>query len=109
MMTDSTPVSVDLQIKALSQAAGKLRSSLLPVRASLPPNTLEELSQLESRLYRISQEVAAFDEERKNLIALTEIGQVVNSSLELDQVLRIVMDNIIQLTGCRARLPHAAG
>lgn len=99
MMTDSTPVSVDLQIKALSQAAGKLRSSLLPVRASLPPNILEELSHLESRLYRISQEVAAFDEERKNLIALTEIGQVVNSSLELDQVLQIVMDNIIQLTG----------
>ncbi|MCS6995204.1 MAG: GAF domain-containing protein [Anaerolineales bacterium] len=98
MMTDSTPVSVDLQIKALSQAAGKLRAALLPVRASLPPNTLEELSQLESRLYRVSQEVAAFAEERKNLIALTEIGQVVNSSLELDQVLRIVMDNIIKLT-----------
>lgn len=98
MMTDSTPVSVDLQIKSLSQAAGKLRAALLPVRASLPPNTLEELSQLESRLYRVSQEVAAFAEERKNLIALTEIGQVVNSSLELDQVLRIVMDNIIKLT-----------
>lgn len=99
MMTDSTPVSVDLQLKSLSQAAGKLRSSLLPLRASLPPNTLEELSQMESRLYRLSQAVAAFNEERKNLIALTEIGQVVNSSLELDQVLRIVMDNIIQLTG----------
>jgi PAS domain S-box-containing protein len=68
------------------------------VRASLPPNTLEELSQLESRLYRLAQEVAAFAEERKNLIALTEIGQVINSSLELDEVLRIVMDNIIKLT-----------
>jgi PAS domain S-box-containing protein len=53
---------------------------------------------LESRLYRLAQEVAAFAEERKNLIALTEIGQVINSSLELDEVLRIVMDNIIKLT-----------
>lgn len=97
-MTESTPVSVDLQIKALSQAAGKIRSSVLPVRSSLPPSTLEELSHLESRLYRLSQEVAAFAEERKNLLALTEIGQVINSSLELDQVLRIVMDNIIKLT-----------
>ncbi len=97
-MSDSTPVSVDLQIKVLSQAAGKIRSSVLPMRSSLPPTTLEELSHLESRLYRLSQEVAAFAEERKNLLALTEIGQVINSSLELDQVLRIVMDNIIKLT-----------
>jgi PAS domain S-box-containing protein len=97
-MTESTPVSVDLQIKALSQAAGKIRSSILPMRSNLPPTTLEELSHLESRLYRLSQEVAAFAEERKNLLALTEIGQVINSSLELDQVLRIVMDNIIKLT-----------
>ncbi len=97
-MTESTPISVDLQIKALSQAAGKIRSSVLPMRSSLPPATLEELSHLESRLYRLSQEVAAFAEERKNLLALTEIGQVINSSLELDQVLRIVMDNIIKLT-----------
>lgn len=97
-MSDSTPISVDLQIKALSQAAGKIRSSVLPMRSNLPHTTLEELSHLESRLYRLSQEVAAFDEERKNLLALTEIGQVINSSLELDQVLRIVMDNIIKLT-----------
>src|SRR5512136_964130 len=97
-MTDTPPLSVDLQIKALSQAAGQIRSAILPVRSSLPPTTLEELSQLESRLYRLAQEVAAFTEERKNLLALTEIGQVINSSLELDQVLRIVMDNIIKLT-----------
>lgn len=98
-MSDSTPVSVDVQIKALSQAAGQIRSSILPMRNNLPPTTLEDLSHLESRLYRLAQEVAAFAEERKNLLALTEIGQVINSSLELDQVLRIVMDNIIKLTG----------
>jgi adenylate cyclase len=37
--------------------------------------------------------------EYANLLALTEIGQVVNSSLELDEVLRIVMDTIVRLTG----------
>src|SRR5512143_1758147 len=34
----------------------------------------------------------------KNLTALAKVGSVVNSSLELDEVLRIVMDNIIKLT-----------
>jgi PAS domain S-box-containing protein len=32
------------------------------------------------------------------MLALANIGQVVNSSLELDEVLRIVMDNIVRLT-----------
>jgi len=97
-MTQKFSISVDQQLKGLSQTAGQIRSLIVPMRASLPPSTLEELSQLESHLYHIAQEVAAFSEERKNLIALTEIGQVINSSLELDEVLRIVMDNIIKLT-----------
>lgn len=91
--------SVDQQIKGLSQLAGQVRTSVLPLRAHLPQETLENLSQLESRLYRIAQEVAAFAEERNNLLALTEITQVINSSLELGEVLRIVMDNIVRLTG----------
>jgi PAS domain S-box-containing protein len=39
------------------------------------------------------------DAQHKNLTALANIGSVVNSSLELDEVLRIVMDNIVRLTG----------
>jgi adenylate cyclase len=39
------------------------------------------------------------DAEQANLLALVDIGQVVNSSLELDEVLRIVMDTIVRLTG----------
>lgn len=94
----TTTISVDNQMKALSELASRLRSSILPVRNSLPPTTLEELSQLETRLHRLGQEVTAFAEERNKLFALTEISQVINSSLELDEVLRIVMDNIIRLT-----------
>lgn len=98
-MSDSPSLPVDQQIKALSQMAGQIRTAILPVRASLQPDILEQLSQLESRLYRMAQEVAAFAEERNNLLALTEISQVINSSLDLDDVLRIVMDNIVRLTG----------
>jgi len=35
----------------------------------------------------------------KNLMALVDIGQVINSTLELNEVLRIVMDTIVRLTG----------
>ena len=98
-MSENQSLPVDQQMKLLSQMAGQIRTSILPVRASLQPETIEKLSQLESRLYRMAQEVAAFAEERSNLLALTQISQVINSSLDLDDVLRIVMDNIIRLTG----------
>ncbi|GAB4502219.1 MAG: hypothetical protein Fur0035_17670 [Anaerolineales bacterium] len=97
-MDDTVPTPFDAQIKTLSKLAGQIRGTILPFRATLPPETLEGLSHLETRLYRMAQEVAAFAEERGNLLALTEISQAVNSSLELDEVLRIVMDNIIKLT-----------
>ncbi len=94
----STP-SLDMQLKALSQAAGKMRSTLLPIRASLPPGVLDDLSQMETRLHRASLEVGSVAEERKNLFALADISQVINSTLKLDEVLRIVMDTIVRLTG----------
>lgn len=94
----STP-SLDKQLKGLSMMAGRMRSALLPMRTSLPPNVIDELSQMEARLHRASLEVGSVDEERKNLFALADIGQVINSTLKLDEVLRIVMDTIVRLTG----------
>lgn len=35
---------------------------------------------------------------QQDLLALTEVSQVINSSLELDDVLRIVMDTLVRLT-----------
>ena len=40
----------------------------------------------------------AVEEERRKLLALANTTQAVNSSLELDEVLRLVMDTIIRLT-----------
>lgn len=97
-MPQDPSLSVDQELKNLCQTVRQIRSDILPMRVSLPSTTLEDLSQLESNLYHMAQAVAAFSEERKNQIALTEIGQVINSSLDLDEVLRIVMDNIIKLT-----------
>ena len=95
----SVPPSLDQQLKSLSQMAGKMRSALLPMRANLPANICDELSHMEIRLHRASLEVGSVAEERKNLFALADISQVINSTLKLDEVLRIVMDTIVRLTG----------
>lgn len=60
---------------------------------------LEDLALLAGSLTRISRVVARREEERENLLALAGIAQLVNSYLKLDDVLRIVMDTIVRLTG----------
>jgi adenylate cyclase len=95
----SQTIPLDKQILGLSQQAGRVRSSLLPVRDKLQPNTLEELSIIESRLYKTSQEVATALDKYNNMVALADTGQLINSTIELDEVLRIVMDTIVRLTG----------
>jgi adenylate cyclase len=97
-MTDEPSAPLDEQILAISKLAGQARSSLQTVRASLPPDTLERLSNLESMLFRVGKQVNAVEEERSKLLALANTTQAVNSSLELDEVLQLVMDTIIRLT-----------
>jgi adenylate cyclase len=60
---------------------------------------LNPLEQLSSTLKMLSSEVASKEEERKSLRALTDISKLINSSLEIDEVLRIAMDTIIRITG----------
>ncbi len=97
-MENEPPVPLNEQILALSKLTGQMRSSLQPVRASLPPDTLEGLSGLENTLFQVSRQVTAVEEERSKLLALASTTQAVNSSLELDEVLRLVMDTIVRLT-----------
>ena len=98
-MTNERPALLNEQILAISKLTGQMRSSLQAVRGNLPPNTLEGLSNLESMLFRVSKQVNLVEEERSNLLALANTTQAVNSSLELEEVLQLVMDTIIRLTG----------
>ena len=97
-MKNEHPAPLNEQILAISKLTGQMRSSLQVVRASLPPDTLEGLSNLESMLFQASRQVNAIEEERSKLLALANTTQAVNSSLELDEVLQLVMDTIIRLT-----------
>ena len=98
-MINEPPVLLNEQILAISKLAGQMRTSLQTVRASLPPNTLEGLSNLENMLFKVSKQVNLIEEERSKLLALANTTQAVNSSLELDEVLQLVMDTIVRLTG----------
>ena len=75
-----------------------MRNTLQTVGTSLPPDTLEKFSSLESKLVQVSRQVTAVEEERSKLLALANTTQAVNSSLELDEVLKLVMDTIVRLT-----------
>jgi PAS domain S-box-containing protein len=60
---------------------------------------MEGLRQLSGTLLLLQKTVDEREQDRRNLRALAEIGQVVNSSLDTKTVLNEVMDTIIRLTG----------
>jgi PAS domain S-box-containing protein len=93
------PATIHEQILTLGAQAGNLRDAMLKQKSrDLPPNTVEELTTLTETLSKVGARLEAFEAEHGNLLALANIGQIVNSSLEIDEVLRIVMDNIVKLT-----------
>src|SRR5215208_3356275 len=86
--------SINDQVVNVTQQFAKLRNSLEPQN-----EVVEGLKGLENSLERISETVIPFAQQFSHLEALAGIGQVINSTLEVDQVLQIVMDTIIRLMG----------
>ncbi len=65
----------------------------------IPADVLLGLEQFGGKMDELKENVRKSEHERSNLQALAEIGQVVNSSLDLTTVLSEVIDTIIRLTG----------
>ena len=93
-------------LSRLSRMAEEMRAHLerfqlrLPREGPvLPPGTLEGLRQLSGTLLILRKSFEETEVERRDLRALAEIGQVVNSSLDLTTVLNEVIDTIIRITG----------
>lgn len=97
--TSTTMLLADQQLIQLGQQADQIRHTLEEGGIEVPDRVIDALNHLAGRLNRLSRRIAQHEEERNDLLALADIGQVVNSSLELNDVLRIVMDTIIRLTG----------
>jgi adenylate cyclase len=94
----SSSPPLDQQIISLSQLAEKTHKLLEDSGTALPSAVWDNLSKLSSRLNQIGQQISESPDGREDLIALVDISRVINSSLELDEVLRIVMDTIVRLT-----------
>lgn len=88
-------ISINDQVVAITQQSAKLRNSLDSQRA---PEAIEGLKSLENSLEHISEILIPFEQHYSHLLALAGIGQVVNSTLEIDEVLQTVMDTIVRLT-----------
>ena len=96
MVTAKTKrITINDQIVTLTQQTTKLRKSLDEKRS---PETLEGLKTLEDSLAHVSEILIPFEQQFSHLQALAGIGQVINSTLEVDEVLQIVMDTIVRLT-----------
>ena len=92
------PIALAEQMTALRQVIQKTSAALQSARYEVPPEALEGLSQAEGEIERLAKLIANTEAQFRHMLALTEIGQAVNSTLELDEVLRIVMDNIVGLS-----------
>jgi hypothetical protein len=104
---DLATLQESLQI--LSNTIERQRTALAqlgPARAGTPQAHLHQslaemnvlLPRLRSSSNQLTRELQDQQRERGELRALFHVTQVVNSSLDLDQVLNQVMDQIIQLT-----------
>jgi adenylate cyclase len=87
------------QIDRLIKLATAINDQVNMAGVDLPEAVPERLSQLVGSLTRLSRQITKQAEEHDDLVALANIGQVINSSLDLNEVLRIVMDTIVRLTG----------
>jgi len=87
------------QVAGLRDLTQSLPQMLLARRDTVPMAIFERLNALIRDMDRLREKIQQRERERKNLEALARIGGVVNSSLEINEVLRIVMDTIIRLTG----------
>ncbi len=82
---------INAQLEQIRQTA---QTGMPPASYSLQ----QGLAQLSNQMQRLTNQVNQLEDDHNNLVALAEIGQVVNSTLELSQVLQVVMDTIIRLT-----------
>ena len=100
MINDKTkPTTLHDQLLILSKQAKAAHEALQGKKVKVPKEIVNDLEILGGALGELSKKMTIFEGEHSNLRELAGIGQVVNSTLELDSVLQIVMDTIVRLTG----------
>ncbi len=105
-MTNEITRSLEEEIRELSRLVSDLtgvlrvqREKLKRQGLSLPPGTLSGLKQVHVELENLANRAAQMQSDLERLEALAETTSLINSSLDLEEVLNGVMDTVIQLTG----------
>lgn len=92
-----------LLIAELNNRLGQVSQAVVRSQTYVPRQASDEVLGLieptKQTLHEIEKRVKAHEKEREHLRALQNVGAAINSSLELPEVLREVMDAIIRLTG----------
>jgi len=102
MVDDSTTIIIlglSQQVSRANLLAQTIKEELEHDGVELPMRVTQCLTQLRGSLARLEKQVKRHDEDLTSMRELANIGKVVNSSLELREVLEIVMDTIVRLTG----------
>ena len=86
-------------VEDLSNVLRSQREALKQHRISLPPGTTTTLKDIQGRINNLGNAVSLLMHERDQFRALADTAALVNSTLDLSQVLNEVMDTIIKLTG----------
>jgi PAS domain S-box-containing protein len=90
-------ISINDQVVSITQQSAKLRNSV--EFNHVPQEAVDGLKTLENSLTHISELLIPFEQRFSHLEELAGIGQVINSTLEVDEVLQIVMDTIVRMMG----------
>lgn len=97
--TTTSTLTPGQQLLHISEQIEKVNTTLQANTPGTVSFVIDNLRHLAQYTHQLGEQVLKNEDERKDLLALADIGQVVNSSLKLHDVLRIVMDTIIRLTG----------
>jgi adenylate cyclase len=91
-------IYMDQKLEYMKALINGMQAKLEGEEQRYPPLITEGILQLSTEVDTLRKISKRLEEERRSLRALAQIGQVVNSTLELDIVLQIVMDTIVRLT-----------
>jgi len=101
MQDDNSTASniyMDQKLEYMKALINGMQAKLEDNEQKYPTLITEGISQLGTEVDTLRKLSKRLEEDRRSLRALAQIGQVVNSTLELDVVLQIVMDTIVRLT-----------
>jgi adenylate cyclase len=91
-------IYMDQKLEYMKALINGMQVKLEDNQQRYPTLITEGISQLGTEVDTLRKLSKRQEEERRSLRALAQIGQVVNSTLEIDIVLQIVMDTIVRLT-----------